>query len=80
MLFTYISLLLVPKFLFLVFIIIMSAFILQGLYNLYWHPLAKCPGPWYLGFDSLPLAIISWLGREPEFIAYVVEKYGCECQ
>ncbi|KAK3372119.1 cytochrome P450 17A1 [Podospora didyma] len=46
------------------------------IYNLRFHPLAKFPGPWYLAVTSLPLAIISLLKREPEWLLDLAKKYS----
>jgi hypothetical protein len=48
------------------------------IYNLYFHPLASYPGPWYAKTSSLPLAIISWWKFEPQWLLGVVRSYGCE--
>lgn len=45
-------------------------------YRLYWHPLAKFPGPWYCAISSLPIAIISVLRVEPQWLHGLVKKYG----
>ncbi|OAP61369.1 hypothetical protein AYL99_03572 [Fonsecaea erecta] len=48
------------------------------LYNLYWHPLSKYPGPWYAAATSLSVAVISVLKAEPQWLMSVVRKYGTE--
>lgn len=40
------------------------------------HPLSKFPGPWYATSFSLVGAIISVKHKEPEFLMYLVKKYG----
>lgn len=60
----------------LVAVAIASALILRVIYNLYFHPLAGFPGPWYAASFSLSVAIISLLRREPEWIMGLVKKYG----
>lgn len=45
------------------------------LYNLYWHPAAKFPGPWYCALSSLPLSLISVLRIEPQWLLSLAEKY-----
>ncbi|KAM7198899.1 Pisatin demethylase [Naviculisporaceae sp. PSN 640] len=52
-----------------------SAIAFRFIYNLYFHPLSKFPGPWYTAISSLPLAIISLLKVEPQFLLYVSKKY-----
>ncbi|KAJ9252835.1 hypothetical protein DTO207G8_4621 [Paecilomyces variotii] len=44
-------------------------------YNLYWHPAAKFPGPWYCALSSLPLSIISVLRIEPQWLLSLAKKY-----
>ncbi|KAK5659954.1 hypothetical protein OQA88_13419 [Cercophora sp. LCS_1] len=46
------------------------------IYNLYFHPLAKYPGPWYLAISSLPLACIAILIDETEYILRLIKKHG----
>ncbi|OAL27054.1 hypothetical protein AYO20_09862 [Fonsecaea nubica] len=46
------------------------------IYNLFFHPLAKYHGPWYAGASSLPIAIISVLKVEPQWLMGVVKRYG----
>lgn len=55
---------------------IISAVAFRFLYNLHFHPLAKFPSPWYTAISSLPLAVISLLKREPEFLLGLTKKYG----
>ncbi|KAK4168156.1 Pisatin demethylase [Cladorrhinum sp. PSN259] len=46
------------------------------IYNLYFHPLSKFPGPWYAAVSSFPIALISIVEREPEWLLHVTRKYG----
>ncbi|KAK0614768.1 cytochrome P450 [Immersiella caudata] len=46
------------------------------IYNTFFHPLAKFPGPWYAAASSLPLAVISLLKREPQYLLRITCKYG----
>ncbi|KAI5925175.1 cytochrome P450 [Camillea tinctor] len=55
-----------------------SSVILRLVYNIYFHPLAKFPGPWYSSATSLSLALISVRGIELEWLMDLVEKYGTE--
>ncbi|GAB1319696.1 Pisatin demethylase [Madurella fahalii] len=55
---------------------IASALVLRIIYNLYFHPLARFPGPWYAASFSLSGAIVSLLRREPEWMMGLAKKYG----
>lgn len=46
------------------------------IYNLYFHPLAKYPGPWYAASTSLSIAVISLWKAEPQWLLSVVKKHG----
>ncbi|KAK0670159.1 cytochrome P450 [Cercophora samala] len=43
--------------------------------NLFFHPLSSFPAPFYTRLSSLPLAILSLLGREPVFLYNLTKKY-----
>jgi hypothetical protein len=53
-----------------------SAIFIRLFYNLYLHPLAKYPGPWYAATTSLSLAMVSVLKIEPQWLQSLVKKYG----
>lgn len=53
-----------------------SALCVRALYSLYYHPLAKFPGPWYAVSFSLSGAVISYFKVEPQWLQSLVEKYG----
>lgn len=53
-----------------------SALFLRVFYNLYLHPLAKFPGPWYTSATSFSGAIISVLKFEPQWLLGLTKKYG----
>ena len=46
------------------------------IYTQFFHPLSSFPGPWYLTSFSLSLALISLTKREPEYLMYLIRKYG----
>jgi hypothetical protein len=45
-------------------------------YNLYLHPLSQYPGPWYTSSFSVIGALISYLRLEPQWLMYLVKRYG----
>ncbi|KAI1381468.1 cytochrome P450 [Hypoxylon crocopeplum] len=47
-------------------------------YNLYLHPLAGFPGPWYAASTSLATAITSVINREPQWLLELTKKYGTD--
>ncbi|KAF2176566.1 cytochrome P450 [Zopfia rhizophila CBS 207.26] len=47
-------------------------------YNVYLHPLATFPGPWYATSFSVVGALISVKKMEPQFFMYLVKKYGTD--
>lgn len=53
-----------------------SGLCLRAYYNLYRHPLAKFPGPWYAASTSLVVALISVLRVEPQWLYGLAKKYG----
>ncbi|PYH81911.1 cytochrome P450 [Aspergillus uvarum CBS 121591] len=55
-----------------------ATLLMRAIYNLYLHPLAKFPGPWYACSFSVVLATISVLRMEPQFLSYLVKIYGFE--
>ncbi|OCL10020.1 cytochrome P450, partial [Glonium stellatum] len=55
---------------------IATAICLRMVYNLYWHPLAAYPGPWYSSSFSVSLALISCFKLEPQWLQYLVKRYG----
>jgi hypothetical protein len=59
-------------------VVVLSAISLRLFYCVFLHPLAKFPGPWYAVSSSLPLAIISVLKIEPQWLQGLVRKYGSE--
>jgi hypothetical protein len=53
-----------------------SALFVRAFYNIFLHPLAKYPGPWYTSATSLSRAIISVLRVEPQWLLGLTKKYG----
>jgi len=56
--------------------VVVGAVIFRVVYNLFFHPLARFPGPWYCAVSSLPNSIISVLRVEPQWLQSLVKKYG----
>ncbi|CAI6341915.1 unnamed protein product [Periconia digitata] len=48
------------------------------IYNQYFHPLSRFPGPWYAKSFSVYGALVSVYEREQEFLSSVVKKYGTD--
>jgi hypothetical protein len=57
-------------------LVVIAAIASRVIHCLYFHPLRHFPGPWYLACSSLPMGLISVIGKEPEFLIEVVKKYG----
>lgn len=49
---------------------------LLALYNVYWHPLSKYPGPWLWAAFRLPYATALWKGKYVSDIYQMHEEYG----
>jgi cytochrome P450 len=65
-------------FLIIVAIAAVSGLCLRALYNLYLHPLAKFPGPWYAASFSLSGALASWFKFEHQWLQSLVKTYGTD--
>jgi hypothetical protein len=59
-----------------VVVTVTSALFSRVIYNVYFHPLAKFPGPWYAASFSLYGALISVLQIEPQWLSSLVKRYG----
>ena len=57
-------------------ITVTTALAYRIIYNLYFHPLAKYPGPWYAGAFSLSAALISVFRVEHYWLHSLVKEYG----
>jgi hypothetical protein len=57
-------------------VMVVVALLTRILYCQFLHPLANFPGPWYATSFSLIGAIVSVRRKEPEFLMYLVRKYG----
>lgn len=55
---------------------IVTALVSRIAYTQWSHPLSTFPGPWYATSFSIVGAIISVKRREPEFLTYLIKKYG----
>ena len=56
--------------------IVILALSLPAVYNIFFHPLAQYPGPWYAKASSLPLALMSWYQKEPDWLHILARRYG----
>lgn len=50
--------------------------LVRTFYNIYFHPLARFPGPWYAGATSLASGLVSVARVEPRWLMSLVKKYG----
>jgi hypothetical protein len=58
-------------------IVILAAITYRIVHTQFFHPLSAFPGPWYASSFSLTMALISLTKREPEYLMYLIHKYGC---
>ena len=52
--------------------------IYRFIYNLYFHPLAKFPGPWLATTTKLPIAYYTWHGQASQWIHALHEYYDSD--
>jgi cytochrome P450 len=57
---------------------LVAAVTCRMVYVHFFHPLSGFNGPWYARSSSLFIAILSVMNREPEWLMYVIRKYGDE--
>lgn len=50
--------------------------VITGIYNLYFHPLRKYPGPWFSAATSLPRILGRIRGIEPYHLQWLHDQYG----
>jgi hypothetical protein len=74
------SLLSLPQLGALVPIVLLAALTFRIVHTQFFHPLSAFPGPWYASSFSLTMALISLTKREPEYLMYLIHKYGCNTQ
>jgi hypothetical protein len=55
---------------------ILTAILWRIFYMQRLHPLANFPGPWWATSFSVVGATISVMHKEPEFLMYLVKRYG----
>ncbi|KAH6612491.1 cytochrome P450 monooxygenase-like protein [Boeremia exigua] len=56
--------------------LVLAALIYRIVYTQFFHPLSAFPGPWYASSFSVTLSLISLTKREPEYLMYLISKYG----
>lgn len=59
-------------------ILMLAALAFRIVHTQFFHPLSVYPGPWYLSSFSISLALVSLTKREPEYLMYLISKYGCK--
>ena len=55
---------------------LLTALLSRIIFCQYFHPLSRFPGPWWATSFSLVGALISIKYKEPQFLTYLVKKYG----
>ena len=56
--------------------LVLAQWIKQIIYNHYFHPLAKFPGPFWAGVTRFWLAYHNWQGTEYKIMYDLHQKYG----
>ena len=59
-----------------VLLYVVTQFVYQILYNSFFHPLAKFPGPFWGGVTRLWIAYHDWMGQEPKVCGNLLAQYG----
>ena len=57
-------------------LIVLLALAYRIIHTQFFHRLSSFPGPWYLTSFSITLALVSLTKREPEYLMYLIRKYG----
>ncbi|TVY54176.1 Cytochrome P450 monooxygenase gsfF [Lachnellula cervina] len=60
----------------LVITLVISILFSRLVYNIFLHPLAKFPGPWYASATSFTSAVASVLHFEPQWLLKITKAYG----
>ena len=56
--------------------LVLLALAYRVIHTQFFHPLCSFPGPWYLTSFSISMALVSLTKREPEYLMYLIRRYG----
>ncbi|KAL8772206.1 MAG: hypothetical protein Q9194_004677 [Teloschistes cf. exilis] len=59
------------------FLLVLYA-VFKAFYNIYLHPLSRYPGPKAAAATKIPIAYVSWIGRQPQWQLALHERYDSD--